>query len=97
MSTEIKSVKIQFEKLLHETGKAILVRFNNVEAWIPKKMCRNITINKKLGGNCIIPTWLYVEKFGEQPSEEQAAVIIEHHVPERITPKPIQPDDSLIR
>ena len=59
----IKSVNIKFEKILHDTGKAILVRINGVEHWIPKKLCRKLIINNKLGGNVCVPTFI-AERIG---------------------------------
>ena len=93
----IKSVRVKFEKLKGETPKAFLLQVNGKEHWFPRKLCFNFILNKKLGGNMNIPAWLYTEKFGEAPSLEDAAVIIETHVPTRIEPINPKPDASLIR
>lgn len=94
----IKSVRIQFDKLMAETPRAYLLRFQNEEIWFPRRFCWGIVVNNKLGGNVAIPTWLYKEKFNEEPDLEIADTIIEKHIPERI--EPIQngtPDTSLTR
>ena len=62
---QIKSVKIQFDKLLAETHGAYLIKICSDQIWIPKKLCRRMLTNKKLGGNVSIPAWLYIEKFGK--------------------------------
>src|SRR5258708_39271990 len=91
MITKIKSVKIQFDKLLGETQKAYLFRIGNKEFWMPKSMCRNFILNKKLGGNCSIPSFKYEEIFeckieDMDQSDIDATETIEHHIPERILP-----------
>ena len=48
---EIKSIKIKFDKLLHDTGKAILVSIGRKEHWLGYFMFKNLIVNKKLGGN----------------------------------------------
>lgn len=49
--------------------------------WFPSRFCFDFIVNKKLGGNMVIPAWLYVEKFGREPDEDEAAEMIEHHIP----------------
>jgi len=93
----ITKVLIRFEKLRGETPLAVLLLIEGAEYWFPKRFCWNFILNKKLGGNTVIPTWLYKEKFGEDPPEEDAAVIVEKHIPERIEPKPIEPHADLTR
>lgn len=82
----IKTVFIKFDKLLGETPAAYLLQFGKYggapQYWFPKKLCRDFILNKKLGGNCVIPTWLYREKFGQEPDESDAETIVERHVPE---------------
>jgi hypothetical protein len=90
-------VRIKFDKLKGETAKAVLLQFGNAEHWLPKKLCWQFITNKKLGGNCIIPTWLYEQTFGEPPIDEQAAETVEHHIPTPIQPIAIQPDAALTR
>jgi hypothetical protein len=53
------------------------------EMWLPIKLCRNFTTNKKLGGHVAIPEWLYKEKFGCEPQEEMFETKIEHFKPEK--------------
>lgn len=93
----ITKVRVQFDKLLADTGRAYLIRIASNEFWLPSKMCWNVVINKKLGGNLVIPTWLYKDKFGCDPNEYEAETIIENHVPVRIEPKKIDVDGSLVR
>lgn len=92
----ITTVRIKFEKLLADTGKAILIRVFNQEIWLPKKMCRNLITNKKLGGNVVIPTWLANEK-GIQFDDSDADTIIEKHIPVKVEPVNPQADADLIR
>jgi hypothetical protein len=51
-------------------------------------MCKNLIINKKLGGNCSIPAFKYEEIFDckIENTDVEATMIIEHHIPERIEP-----------
>lgn len=93
----ITKVFVRFDKLKGETSKAYLLQFMNEEHWLPKKLCWNFTTNKKLGGNCTIPAWLYEKIFGHLPEESEATEIITTHVPEQITVKPTEPDAKLIR
>lgn len=94
---EIKSVHIKFDKLKGETAKAVLLSIRGTQHWFPKKLCWDLVINKKLGGNCVIPAWLYEKIFNEAPDEADAVETVEKHVPVRIDPKAIEPDESLIR
>lgn len=94
----IKSVRIQFDKLMGETPKAYLFLFGVEKIWFPRRFCRGLVINKKLGGNVAVPSWLYKEKFGEDPDTDIAETIIEKHVPIRLEPvKNKLPDASLIK
>jgi hypothetical protein len=97
MKMQIKSVKVQFDKLLGETPAAYLLRFGMEEIWIPRKLAWKMVVNNKLGGNLVIPTWLYKEKFGEDPDTSMADTIIEKHTPARIEPIKTDPDASLTR
>lgn len=93
----IKSVRIKFEKMLHDTGKAILIRVNGSEHWIPKKLCRNLIINKKLGGNVCVPTFI-IEKIGLNIEDCEVDFEIIHHKPKKVNFDPNQtPDESLIK
>ena len=40
-------------------------------------------INKKLGGNVVIPIWLYRNKFGCEPDESMIETTITRHTPEK--------------
>ncbi len=79
----IKRVRIKFEKLFGETPKAFLVKINNGEYWFPWRYTYNFTVNKKLGGHFECPAWLYKEKFGREPDESIATLMIEKHTPEK--------------
>ncbi len=80
------TVRIKFDKFYSETSRAYLISIYNQEVWLPKKMCRSFITNKKLGGNVVIPEWLYKEKFGCEPSDEMYETIVEHHTPEKMQP-----------
>jgi hypothetical protein len=91
----IKSYRLKFDKLLHETLNAYLLKVNNEEFWVPKKLCRKFILNKKLGGNVSIPSFFYEKIFSI--NEENADCIIIKHKPERIEPIKQTPDASLTR
>lgn len=100
----VKSAKLQFDKLLHETLKAYLIRVGYSEHWLPKKLCRNLVVNNKLGGNIIIPAFKYKEITGIDLDELEeselngiADYIITTHVPVRIEPINQKIDESLAR
>ena len=93
----ISSVLIKFDKLLGETPRALLLRIGSSEYWFPKRFCKRFILNKKLGGNTIIPTWLFREKFGCEPDIEDAETIIEKHIPEKINNNNIKPLKELQR
>jgi hypothetical protein len=76
---------LKFDKFYHDTGRAILVQYQNKKHWIPKKLCRNITVNKKLGGHVSIPSFFY-ENMGYEVSEDISDKTIIHHVPEKKKP-----------
>lgn len=93
----ITKVLVRFDKLHGETPLAVLLSINHAEYWFPKRFCRNFILNKKLGGNMVIPAWLYREKFGCEPPEEDAETIIEKHIPSRKEPINIEPHADLNR
>ena len=82
----IKSVKIKFDKMKAETLNAFLLKIDGDEFWFPKRFCKNFILNKKLGGNTVIPTWLYIDKFKQTPNECDADEIIEKHTPKKLNP-----------
>ncbi len=96
MSKKITNIRLNFDKLYADTGRAILVLYCGKEHWIPLKLCRNLVVNKKLGGHVSIPTFFY-EKMGYQATEEIADTTVEHHVPAKIEPKNSSPDGELTR
>lgn len=79
-------IMVRFTKMQAETPKAILVKIFHTEYWFPKRFCRNFTLNKKLGGHITIPEWLYKEKFGQEPPEEDIVWKVEQHIPEKKDP-----------
>ena len=93
---QIKSVRIKFDKLLHDTGKAILVSIGNKEHWLGYFMIKNLVVNKKLGGHFSISPNICEEK-GIYYDESMADCYIKKHIPEKIKSKKIKPDESLIR
>lgn len=78
---------LRFTKFKAETSKAYLVKLFHTDVWLPKKLCRNMIINKKLGGNVELPEWLYIEKTGQNPPDEDYTFKVENHTPEKIDPK----------
>lgn len=91
----VTRVRLKFEKFLHSTGKAILVRAEGNEHWIPLKLCRDLVINKKLGGNVSVPTFI-IERMGMSVDSFEADVSIERHVPPVINKK-VKPIKELER
>jgi len=92
----ITSVKIKFDKLLADTGKAILIRVYNQEHWLPKKLCSCLITNKKLSGKVVIPAWLAIDK-GFVFDESDADTIIEKHIPAKVEPIITEPKQNLLR
>lgn len=92
----INSVKIKLEKLLYDTGKAILVRINGVEHWIPKKLCRNLIVNNKLGGNVCVPTFI-IKEIGLNIDNCSPDIEVIHHIPKLQDKTNIKHDESLFR
>lgn len=94
----IKSAVINFDKFIHETHGAILVRLpDGNEHWIPKKLCRNFKCNNKLRGSVSVPAFL-VEKMGLNIEDLQAEVEIIHMKPIKVEFDPNKkPDASLIK
>lgn len=78
---------LRFTKYQAETAKAYLVKVHHLEFWLPKRFCRKLIINKKLGGNVQIPEWLYKEKLGHEPPEADYTYIVTKHTPEKLEPK----------
>jgi hypothetical protein len=96
----IKSIMLRFDKFLHETPKAYLIRVGQQEHWMPKKLCRDFITNKKLGGNVSIPAFLYERITGESIENApicNATFIVEKHKPSRLEPVTPTPDASLIK
>jgi hypothetical protein len=100
----IKSMMLRFDKFLHETEKAYLIRVGSTEHWLPKKLCRSLITNKKLGGNVQIPSFLYeritgevVDEMNESEINDLATFIIEKHIPERKEPIKSEIDKTLLR
>lgn len=88
----ITEVRIKFDKLKADTGKAILVRIIDDEYWIPSKLCRKLVINNKLGGHVCIPMF-FAEKIGLKGS---ASVEVIHHIPKTNT-KQVTYDNDLFK
>lgn len=88
----VTEVRIKFDKLKADTGKAILVRIFDSEYWIPLKLCRKLVVNNKLGGNVCIPMF-FAEKLGLKGS---ASVEVIHHIPKTNTKK-VEHDKDLFK
>jgi hypothetical protein len=96
----IKSVMLRFDKFLHATDKAYLLRVGDSEHWLPKRLCRNLITNKKLGGNVSVPTFIYERVTGIKAKDipmSDADYIIEKHVPAKIEAKETQPNVELLK
>jgi hypothetical protein len=92
----VKSVRIKFDKIYHDTGKAILISIANKDHWLPKKLCRNLVINSKLGGNVCIPTFI-AEKIGLNVEDCKPDIEVIHHIPEPKDKTNINHDSSLFK
>lgn len=92
----IKSVNVKFEKFLYDTGKGILVRINGNEHWLPKRLCRKLVINSKLGGHVCIPTFI-ADRIGINIQDCKPDVEIIHHFPEIQDKTNIKHDEDLFR
>lgn len=92
----IKSVRIKFDKLLHDTGNAILVRIGNKDYWIGKFMFKNLVINNKLGGHLSISPKICDEK-GICWDEIMADVTITKHIPKKKKIETRQEPNELLR
>jgi hypothetical protein len=91
----IKSATIQFEKFLGETPRAILVKINDKEQWLPKSQCRDFVLNKKLGGNVVLPAFIInrildidinAVEISKLPIDITPKLVVEHHTPEKVQP-----------
>lgn len=95
----IKTVRLSFDKFLHDTGRATLIRVGGDEIWIPNKLIKSFTTNKKLGGHLTIPSF-FLEKIEEKAGRQFDANVdteIIHHIPEDKTNDEIKHERSLFR
>jgi len=97
MSQQIKSIKIKFDKYVHETDRAYLVKFMRQEIWLPKKLCRGFAVHgNDMHGVVSIPTFLYERITGEtvdgyfDSRYAEADWVITKHKPTKI--EPIKPE-----
>lgn len=90
------TVRIKFEKLLANTGKAILIRIGQQKHWLGKFILDDWCTNKKLGGWVVISTQVADEK-GIVWDDTMAVKSITHHIPKKLNIKDIQHDKSLER
>lgn len=92
---------LRFDKFLHATDKAYLIRVGIHEHWLPKKLAWNLITNKKLGGVVTLPTWLYMKVTGLAEDEinlHDASYIVLKHVPSKKHPiVNNQPNPALLR
>ncbi len=89
----ILTVRLKFDKLKHDTGKAILVRIGSKDYWFAYFMIENLIVNKKLGGHFETKT-KFLEQKGIIYNEDMAVKCIKHHVPKKIN-KTVTHDKSL--
>lgn len=89
----IRSAKINFEKALGETPKAVLILVNGKEHWLPKSMCESFHTNNQLKGSVILPTFLINKMFDidinemeDLPDNIKPTYIVEKHEPTKIDP-----------
>lgn len=78
------SVLLRFEKLLGRTKKAILVRAEFKEFWVPMSCGRHLILNRKLGGHVEVPWWLFVKKMGREPDRDERLRDVRLYIPEEI-------------
>lgn len=96
MKQDILTVRIKFDKFLHDTGEAILIRIGRNKYWLGKFMLDDWCTNKKLGGWIVITTKIADEK-GIAWDTTMAVKYITHHIPKKLNIKDIQHDKSLKR
>lgn len=101
---QIKSIKIKFDKYVHETPRAYLVKFMQQEIWLPKKLCRGFAVHgNDMHGVVSIPTFLYEKITGETVDEEfnshyaESDWIVTKHKPEKIEPIKSEANAELTR
>lgn len=98
----IKSLNLRFDKFIHATEKAYLLKYQNQEVWIPKKLAWNFQVaGNDLHAWATIPAWLFEKITGQNPDEllndigtfgmkeNYGAIpqtIVEKHVPDRKEP-----------
>lgn len=95
-SREVREVRVKFDEFLHDTGKAIKVDIGRKEIWLPKYACREITVNKKMGGHVCLPVWLCQEK-GINIEYAVETKVITRHVPDKIEAQIIEAPKELRR
>lgn len=101
----IKSIRIKFDKLVAQTGKANLIRIDNLEHWIPSKLCYNLSTKNNLSGSIEIPSFIYEKIFNcnlsdlsDAEKKHIASWYVEKHEPKKIKFNPNQlPDESLFK
>jgi hypothetical protein len=69
------------------------VRVNNKEHWIPLKLCRDIIVNNKLGGNLCVPIFV-AEKMNVEFTPDIEYI---HHIPEVQDTSNIKHDKNLFK
>lgn len=95
MKKQILTVRLKFNKIKHDTGKAILVRIGNREYWFSYFMITKLIVNKKLGGHFEVNVkWLEEKEI--YYDESMAVKFIKHHIPKKINEK-VEHDKNLKR
>jgi hypothetical protein len=101
----VKSIRVNFDKLLATTAKAYLIKINGSEHWIPISTVRNMSTKNNLSGKAEIATFIYEKIFdcnvSEMTDEEKRSIgswIVEKHTPRKIDFNPNNlPDASLTK
>lgn len=100
MDSVIKSARIKFEKLMAETPKAFLISVKGKEYWIPKSQSKKMIVNKKLGGNVVLPSFVLNAIIGVDINEVDCSDfiipewVVKHHEPKKITVNEVRSDTS---
>ncbi len=89
----IKSIRIKFDKLVAQTGKANLIRIDGIEHWIPSKLCFNLSTKNNLSGSVEIPPFIYeiifecdLSKLSDEEKKNISSWYVEKHEPKKINP-----------
>lgn len=101
---EIKSIKLKFEKYIHQTSSAYLIKFMHQNIWLPKRLCRGFAVHgNDMHGVVSIPVFLYEKITGNTVDGEfcssyaETDYIITKHKPHKIQPIKSEANAELTR